>query len=52
MCDLDTFLATERASNNNSDDEGSDDEGSEQAADSSKFCSRSCGQGTFKRQKQ
>jgi hypothetical protein len=53
--DLDTFLATERASNNNegsSDDEGSSDEGSESAAGSSKFGSKSCGQGRFKRQKQ
>jgi hypothetical protein len=53
--DLDTYLATEAASNptkEDSDDEGSDDEGSEQAADSSKFGSKPCGQGRFKRQKQ
>jgi hypothetical protein len=50
--DLDTFLATKRANPTEEDSDDGDDEGSEKAADSSKFCSRSCGQGTFKRQKQ
>jgi hypothetical protein len=47
--DLDIYLATERASNPTEEDP--DAEGSEQAAGSSKFGSKSCGQGRFKRQK-
>jgi hypothetical protein len=49
--DFDTFLATKRANPTEEDSDDGDDEGSEQAAGSSKFCSRSCGQDTFKRQK-
>jgi hypothetical protein len=50
--DLDTYLATEAASNPTEEDsDDGDDEGSEQPAGSQKFGSRSCGQGRFKRQK-
>ena len=50
--DLDTYLATEAASNlTEGDSDDGDDEGSEQPAGSQKFGSRSCGQGRFKRQK-
>jgi hypothetical protein len=51
--DLDTYLATEAASNpTEKDSDDGDDAGSEQPAGSPKFGSKSCGQGRFNRQKQ